>query len=104
LRGDFEAVGASEPYSEGIIDVLRSVEGALVSALIREPPRDGAPARKVSLRSSVDEIDVSAIARRSGGGGHREAAGFSSDRSIEEITEFIVREVGEQLRTAAAHG
>ena len=41
LRGDFEAVGATEPYSEGIIDVLRSVEGSLVSALIREPPRDG---------------------------------------------------------------
>jgi phosphoesterase RecJ-like protein len=68
-----------------------------VSALIREPPRDGAPARKVSLRSSVDEVDVSAIARKSGGGGHREAAGFSSDLSVEELTEFIVREVTAQL-------
>ena len=102
LRGDFEAVGASEPYSEGIIDVLRSVEGALVSALIREPPRDGAPARKVSLRSSVDEVDVSAIARKSGGGGHREAAGFSSDLPVEEITQFIVREVNAQLGTTVA--
>src|SRR4030095_459664 len=102
LRGDFEAVGASEPYSEGIIDVLRSVEGALVSALIREPPRDGAPARKVSLRSSVDEVDVSAIARKSGGGGHREAAGFSSDLPVEEITQFIVREVNAQLGTRVA--
>jgi bifunctional oligoribonuclease and PAP phosphatase NrnA len=102
LRNDFEDVGASEPYSEGIIDVLRSVEGALVSALIREPPRDGAPARKVSLRSSVDEVDVSAIARKSGGGGHREAAGFSSDLPVEEITDFIVREVGAQLHAAAA--
>src|SRR5213080_1151328 len=102
LRNDFEDVGASEPYSEGIIDVLRSVEGALVSALIREPPRDGAPARKVSLRSSVDEVDVSAIARKSGGGGHREAAGFSSELAIEEITDFIVREVAAQLGTAIA--
>src|SRR6187401_3254379 len=93
LRDDFEAVGATEPYSEGIIDVLRSVEGALVSALIREPPRDGGAVRKVSLRSSVHEVDVSAIARKSGGGGHREAAGFSSDLSVDEITEFIVREV-----------
>ena len=101
LRDDFEAVGASEPYSEGIIDFLRSAEGALVSALIREPPRDGAPARKVSLRSSVDEVDVSAIARKSGGGGHREAAGFSSDLSVEEITDFIVREVVAQV--GAAH-
>jgi phosphoesterase RecJ-like protein len=97
LRGDFEAVGATEPYSEGIIDVLRSVEGSLVSALIREPPREGGPARKVSLRSSVDEVDVSAIARKSGGGGHRAAAGFSSDLSVDELTDFIVREVGAQI-------
>jgi phosphoesterase RecJ-like protein len=40
----------------------------------------------------VDEIDVSAIARKSGGGGHRQAAGFSSDASIEEITRFIHEE------------
>ena len=33
-------------------------------ALIREPPRDEGPARRVSLRSSHDEVDVSAIARR----------------------------------------
>jgi phosphoesterase RecJ-like protein len=92
LRTDFDEVGAEEPYSEGIIDSLRAVEGAKVSALIREPPRDGGPARKVSLRTSVDEIDVSAIARKSDGGGHRQAAGFSSDRSVAEITDFIVRE------------
>jgi phosphoesterase RecJ-like protein len=97
LRGDFEAVGASEPYSEGIIDVLRSVEGALVSVLIREPPRDGGPVRKASLRASADEVDVSVIARMFGGGGHREAAGFSSDLSLEEITEIVVREVNAQV-------
>src|SRR6476660_10428483 len=52
LRGDFAAVGAAEPYSEGIIDYLRAVEGALVSVLIREPPRGGdGPARRVSLRA-----------------------------------------------------
>lgn len=100
-RTDFEEVGATEPYSEGIIDVLRSVEGALVSALIREPPRDGGPARKVSLRTSVDEIDVSLIARKCGGGGHRQAAGFSSDLSVEELTELIVREVNAQIGASA---
>jgi bifunctional oligoribonuclease and PAP phosphatase NrnA len=102
LRSDFESVGATEPYSEGIIDVLRSVEGSAVTALIREPPRDGGPTRKVSLRSSVDEVDVSAIARKSAGGGHREAAGFSSDLSMEEITDFIVREVTAQVGSPAA--
>jgi bifunctional oligoribonuclease and PAP phosphatase NrnA len=90
LRTDFGEVGAEEPYSEGIIDVLRAVEGAELAALIREPPRDVSPARKVSLRSSDDRVDVSAIARLSGGGGHRQAAGFSSDLSIDEITGLIV--------------
>jgi phosphoesterase RecJ-like protein len=45
----------------------------------------------------VDEVDVSAIARKSGGGGHRAAAGFSSDLSVDELTDFIVREVGAQI-------
>jgi phosphoesterase RecJ-like protein len=89
LRNDFSEVGAAEPYSEGIIDYLRAVEGAIVSVLIREPPRSDGPTRRVSLRSSTDEVDVSAIARKSAGGGHRQAAGFSSEKSIEEITEFI---------------
>ena len=92
LRGDFAEVGAVEPYSEGIIDFLRAVEGADMAAMIREPPRGGTPARRVSLRASHDEIDVSAIARASGGGGHRQAAGFASDASIDEITNFIRRE------------
>jgi phosphoesterase RecJ-like protein len=92
LRTDFAEVGAAEPYSEGIIDFLRAVEGADMAALIREPPREGGPTRRVSLRASIDELDVSAIARKSGGGGHRQAAGFSSEASIEEITDFVRRE------------
>ena len=103
LRTDFTEVGAAEPYSEGIIDYLRAVEGAEMAVLIREPPRrDGdGPTRRISLRSSVDELDVSAIARRSGGGGHRQAAGFSSDASVEEITEFVRREFAAAGRSAA---
>ena len=92
LRTDFAEVGAAEPYSEGIIDFLRAVEGADMAVLIREPPRQDGPTRRVSLRASIDELDVSAIARKSGGGGHRQAAGFSSEASIEEITDFVRRE------------
>ena len=92
LRTDFTEVGAAEPYSEGIIDYLRAVEGADMAVLIREPPREDGPTRRVSLRASVDELDVSAIARKSNGGGHRQAAGFSSEASIEEITDFVRRE------------
>ena len=92
LRDDFQEVGAAEPYSEGIIDYLRAVEGADMAVLIREPPRSGGPLHRVSLRASHDELDVSAIARKSDGGGHRQAAGFSSEASIDEITDFVRRE------------
>ena len=90
-RGDFEEVGAEEPYSEGIIDSLRAVEGAEMAALIREPPRQDGPNVRVSLRASHDELDVSSIARKRGGGGHRQAAGFSSDEPIEQVAAFIRR-------------
>ena len=93
LRSDFTELGAAEAYAEGIIDYLRAVEGADMAALIREPPGTDRPVRRVSLRAATDELDVSAIARKSGGGGHRQAAGFSSEASIEEITEFLRREL-----------
>jgi len=99
LRNDFAEVGAAEPYAEGLIDTLRAVEGSELAVLIREPPRDGGPIRRVSLRSSIDELDVSAIARRFGGGGHRQAAGFSSDLPLEEIIEQIRLSFLEQRAT-----
>ena len=56
----------------------------------------------VEIGNAVAMLGESAwIARKSGGGGHREAAGFSSDLSVDEITEFIVREVTAQVGSAA---
>jgi phosphoesterase RecJ-like protein len=89
VRTDFADVGAVEPYSEGIIDYLRAVEGSELAVLIREPPHDESAKRRVSLRASVDELDVSAIARLFGGGGHRMAAGFQSEASVDEIVDRI---------------
>ena len=101
-RSDFYAAGAEEPFAEGIIDFLRAVEGTELVALIREPPTQNGPKRRVSLRTRAEGIDVSAIARKSGGGGHRQAAGFSSEDSVDEITDFIRREFLAQGRTDSA--
>jgi phosphoesterase RecJ-like protein len=101
-RNDFAEVGAEEPYSEGIIDFLRAVEGAELAALIREPPRDEGPTRRVSLRASVEDVDVSAIARSFGGGGHKQAAGFSTGATVEEITDLVRRLYGEQTAARGA--
>src|SRR5881397_4266381 len=62
LRSYFTELNVAEAFSEGIIDYLRAVEGADMAAMIREPPRREGPARRVSLRASTDELDVSAIA------------------------------------------
>src|SRR5438034_2841039 len=85
LRSDFIELRVGEEYAEGIIDRLREVDGAEMAATIREPPEPSDAPRRVSLRASSDELDVSAIARKRGGGGHRQAAGFSSAESVEEI-------------------
>ena len=92
-RADYEATGADEGLTEGIIDHVRTIEGTAVAATVRDL-RDGArAARKVSLRSTDGAVDVSEIARAQGGGGHRRAAGFSTDLSYEEIVEFLCAQV-----------
>jgi phosphoesterase RecJ-like protein len=89
-REDFDAAGAEEPYSEGIIDHLRAVDGAELVALVRELPPGATTVRKGSLRSHPDGVDVSEIARTFGGGGHKRAAGFSTDLAMDEITRRIL--------------
>jgi bifunctional oligoribonuclease and PAP phosphatase NrnA len=92
LRGDFHELGVGEEYAEGIIDYLRAVDGAEMAATIREPPEPAGADRRISMRAASDELDVSAIARKQGGGGHRQAAGFSSPESIDEIKAFLREE------------
>ena len=93
---DYEATGASEVLTEGIIDHLRALEGASVAALVRDKA-DGPTARKVSLRSVNGRVDVSKIAREKGGGGHERAAGFSTDLEYPALVEFLCAEVKAQL-------
>jgi phosphoesterase RecJ-like protein len=101
---DFAAAGAEESYSEGVIDHLRAVRGTAMAALARDrlgesgDCEEGARLRKVSLRASDMRIDVSAIARAQGGGGHRAAAGFSTSLSWEELVAFLREQLAEQLR------
>jgi bifunctional oligoribonuclease and PAP phosphatase NrnA len=96
-RDDFKLAGAEESYSEGIIDHLRSVEGTKVAALARELVDGDGGRKKVSLRATDSEIDVSAIARAGGGGGHRQAAGFSTELADDELVAFLRKQVAAQL-------
>ena len=86
---DYAATGADEMMTEGIIDLVRGIEGTSVAAVIRDKPDSQREARKVSLRSTDGSVDVSRIAGKMGGGGHKRAAGFSTDQSYEELIEFL---------------
>ncbi len=95
---DFNDSDAEESYSEGVIDHLRAVQGTRLAALVRDRlsgPGNGS--RKVSLRAGDDAIDVSAIARAQGGGGHRQAAGFSTELSYDELVSFLREQLAAQI-------
>jgi bifunctional oligoribonuclease and PAP phosphatase NrnA len=97
-REDFARAAAQENYSEGVVDHLRAIEGTAVAALVRDRLGSSDPEqRKVSLRACDDRVDVSAIARAQGGGGHRQAAGFSTTQPWDELVAFLRREVAVQL-------
>ena len=102
-REDFEAAGAEETDSEGVIDLLRSVQGTKVAALGRELlGTDKAGRWKVSLRATDGQVDVSAIARAGGGGGHRQAAGFTTQLGVEELVVFIRDAITAQIGPPAS--
>jgi len=85
-QGDLAAAGATMADTENFSNHLRSIESAEIAFVLKEQP-DGEI--RGSMRSK-GEIDVAAIARSIGGGGHRNASGFSSCDSIEEVAEQVV--------------
>jgi len=96
---DYNEAGAEESYSEGIIDHLRAVDGTKVAALVRELlGGEKRGQRKVSLRATGDEVDVSAIARAHGGGGHRRAAGFTTELATTELVAELRSQLADSLR------
>ncbi len=95
---DYERTGATELHTEGIIDHVRALEGTRVAGVIRDKTDGGRWARKVSLRSSDGAVDVSAIAREHGGGGHRRAAGFGTDMSYPDLVAYLRAASASQLQ------
>jgi phosphoesterase RecJ-like protein len=83
---------------EGLIEHARSIEGTEVAILFRETS-DGST--KVSLRSSGD-VDVNAIARKLGGGGHVKAAGTLMGDRLGVAQEKVLNAVREAIRALPA--
>ncbi len=96
---DFQELNATDEDTEGIITQLRAVRGSVALALLREVK----PGRvRVSVRSRDERIDVAKLAERFGGGGHRLAAGFWVEGSIEEAKEKVIGALREWMRCSTS--
>lgn len=84
---DFAATGAQRDECDGLIDIVRSVENSEICLFLREEPFGGKV--RGNLRSKTS-ADIGQIARKLGGGGHRAAAGFTAEGSVDEVLERLV--------------
>jgi phosphoesterase RecJ-like protein len=93
---DYPATGAVPGDTEDLINYPRSVEGVEVALLFIEQADGGT---KVSFRSKA--VDVSKLAERFGGGGHRLASGARAPGPLPQVREAVLRAVEEALPPAA---
>ena len=92
----FEASGAKREDTEEFINLPRALGSVKVAAFFKET-LDGYI--KVSLRAK-GECDVSQVALKYGGGGHRNAAGYRvNDKSITEIQDELLQELKRRLKS-----
>jgi phosphoesterase RecJ-like protein len=91
--------GSTGEDIEGLAGYGRLVSGVEVALLLREEDDKV----RVSLRSK-GSVDVNAVARRLGGGGHRSAAGVLLDGPLESARELLLAAVAETIVQRDAGG
>ncbi len=90
---DFERLGAHMSESENLVNRLRENQGVVVGVLLTKFSDE---LTRVSFRSK-DTLDVAAVAKTLGGGGHARAAGLRSAVPFEELKRKIVEAIGDAL-------
>jgi phosphoesterase RecJ-like protein len=89
-QADLSEAGVHPNETDDLIDVIRTDREADVAVLVKQQP-DGA--FKVSARSRGAH-DLSVIAQKFGGGGHRLAAGYTSEVGPVETIDLLVAALG----------
>lgn len=85
-QDDFSKHGVNETAAEGMSNFLSAIEEGKAHLVLKENT-DGSI--KGSFRTTRDDVDVSAIAKHLGGGGHQKAAGFTVEGPIEQALEVV---------------
>ena len=85
-------LGVKDEELETLIDIPRSVLGADIAFVVKQPSEE--KTYRVSMRSSSDKYDVAKICAVFGGGGHKRAAGCTINASdIEDAEQMILDEI-----------
>ncbi|CAM3059706.1 bifunctional oligoribonuclease/PAP phosphatase NrnA [Streptobacillus felis] len=87
-QNDMKELGVTEEDTDGISELLLSIEDVDVSLFVRE---DSEKMLKGSFRSK--NVNVNKIASNFNGGGHVLAAGFKFNGSFDEIIEKVISEL-----------
>ncbi len=88
----YELCHAEAKHTDGFVNYPRSIEGVEVSIFFRQTD----PNRfKVGFRSKGN-VDVGALAREMGGGGHHNAAGVLVEGGLEEVRASVFQRLGTQ--------
>lgn len=87
LQADLIESEADDSETEGIANFLNNLENSGVALMLKET-EDGRI--KGSFRTTHDHIDVSEMARKLGGGGHKKAAGFMFEGKMDEAIDRIL--------------
>ena len=87
-------LGVLPEDNEGLIDHLRAIRGVIV-AIFFEELTDGKV--RVSMRSKDEAVDVCAICKSFGGGGHTLAAGARVKGSLGEVEKVIVEKASDAI-------
>ncbi len=93
---DFEHTGARDEDTEGFVNELLSIETVEIAFIVREPKEGRA---RVSLRSRGN-LDVAEVARKFGGGGHRNAAGLNFESYDPDSISKLVAELTKCLASS----
>lgn len=86
---DYENLQKLNDEADGIVSLLRNIDSADISFLIKE---DNPGQYRVSLRSN-QVVNVSQVAAQFGGGGHFNASGFSYGGDLATLKEKLIHEI-----------
>lgn len=93
---DFEHAYARDEDTEGFVNEMLFIDSVQIAAILREPK----PGKvRCSIRSRGD-LDVAAVARGFGGGGHKNAAGCTFDLRLDEAEALLIERLKRCLESS----